>query len=414
MPNIRKCKSRWRGVPAHDHAVSVEIESYGQAMKLLQVTNYFHTHRGGLENIAFKIASGLAAEPFGFDVTWVASEGSPVPEPHDGKLSYVAMRTCNLPEDRFGIPFPLWYPASLWRLRRLVEASDVILLHDCLYMGNVAAFEFAKAANKPVVVLQHIGFVPYGNPIFRWLMLAANYVLGRRVLRGATRILVYSETTAKYWQDKVRFARPPIFILNGVDTTTFRPLEPAARNKLRSDLALQDDKPIVLFVGRFVPKKGLAVVRELATARRDWQFVLAGWGVDDPRQWNLPNVRVENNRSGSSIAELYQAADLLILPSVGEGFPLVIQEAMACGLAVMCGDETAAADSAAAPLLVSAPVDLTDPVGTARLWDGSLPRALDNSHESAALERAAFARRQWSWDAAISLYASLLRDITAS
>ena len=67
----------------------------------------------------------------------------------------------------------------------------------------------------------------------------------------------------------------------------------------------------------------------------DWRFWMAGFGPIDPDKWLLPNVHVLKNRKGQSLAELYQAADLLLIPSYGEGFPLVIQEAMACGLPVI-------------------------------------------------------------------------------
>ena len=53
-------------------------------------------------------------------------------------------------------------------------------------------------------------------------------------------------------------------------------------------------------------------------------------------------MSVHRNLSQAELPPLYQAADLLVLPSVGEGFPLVVQEAMACGTPALVGDETAA------------------------------------------------------------------------
>ena len=108
--------------------------------------------------------------------------------------------------------------------------------------------------------------------------------------------------------------------------------------------------PIALFVGRFVEKKGLHYLREAAAIRRDVQWVFAGWGPIDPGSWGLPNVRTYAGLKDNSLADLYRASDVLVLPSKGEGFPLVVQEALACGLPVVCGSELTQADPAAADL----------------------------------------------------------------
>ena len=70
--------------------------------------------------------------------------------------------------------------------------------------------------------------------------------------------------------------------------------------------------------------------------KKAWSFWLNSWMqgfslLIRKLTWRLPNIHVFRDLQGSSLAELYRATDLLILPSVGEGFPLVIQEAMACG-----------------------------------------------------------------------------------
>src|SRR4029077_19092998 len=100
--------------------------------------------------------------------------------------------------------------------------------------------------------------------------------------------------------------------------------------------------PLFLFLGRFVEKKGLPVLRELAQRLPQVRLLLAGWGPIDPAAWGLPNVTVVRSPSTGELSALYQAADLLLLPSVGEGFPRSVQEAMACGTPALVGSETAA------------------------------------------------------------------------
>src|SRR4051794_27724208 len=130
-------------------------------MRLLIVTHFYPAHRGGIEVVAGELARRLAAK--GVQIAWAASDvdsSTQVP-------GAVPMRTWNITERRLGFPYPLWSPASLSRLRSLIEWCDVVHLHDSLYLGNFLAARMARRAGKPIVVTQHIGEVPYRSPILR-------------------------------------------------------------------------------------------------------------------------------------------------------------------------------------------------------------------------------------------------------
>ncbi|MFX8373784.1 glycosyltransferase, partial [Acinetobacter baumannii] len=85
----------------------------------------------------------------------------------------------------------------------------------------------------------------------------------------------------------------------------------------------------------------------------------------DPGAWGLPNVHVFSQLQGATLVPLYQASDAFLLPSIGEGLPLVMQEALACGLPVICGSETADADPAARAFIEGVAIDQADPDKTA-------------------------------------------------
>lgn len=116
--------------------------------------------------------------------------------------------------------------------------------------------------------------------------------------------------------------------------------------------------------------------------------------------------------SGGTLASLYRASSILVLPSAGEGFPLVIQEALACGLPVLCGLETASADSSACSFVTGALVDPRDPERTAQLFSQEMARLLAKPNTTAErMKRFEFAHSSYSWAAAAEQYTNLLHEL---
>jgi len=372
--------------------------------RLLTVSNFFDSHRGGLEIVAGRLARELAAR--GFAVTWLASDTTAPPA--DPRLACVAARVWNVAEDRLGVPWPVLSPGSVARLWREVRAADAVLLHDALYMASVVTFLAAKIHRRPLVVIQHIGQIPYRSPLLRGLMALANRLVAAPVLTGADQVVFISEFVRAFFA-RLRFRSPTQLVFNGVDTEVFRPACGDERTAARRRFGL--DGPVALFVGRFVEKKGVEILRRAAAARPDVTFAFAGWGVIDPASWGLPNVRVFPDLAGASLADLYRAADVFVLPSQGEGFPLVVQEALACGLPVICGAESTGADAEAAAFLHGVDVESRDQDAAAAEVLAAMDVALAENAPAEAQRRFEFVRRRYAWSAAADRYAEMLAGL---
>lgn len=379
-------------------------------MRITLVTHYYPAHRGGVERIAGQLAARLAASG-NARIRWHASDCDPAPEPAPG-VTPVPAGSWNLAERRLGFPYPLWSPAALVRLARQCRDTDVVHLHDCLYLGNLVACAAARIARRPVLVTQHVGEVPYRNRLLHSLQRLANRVLGAWVLGSAHQVVFESEAVRRYFSRFVRFRAPSVLVENGVDTEMFQPAAADRRDELRARLGAPPGTAVLLYVGRFVEKKGLLVLQQLCARFAAARWVFAGWGPLDPSAWNRPNVRVVHSPTARELPALYQAADLLVLPSVGEGFPLSVQEAMACGTPAMVGSETASGCPQAGDMLLH---EATGGADTAARWAVRLELLLASPTALEAMRPrvAAFAREHWSWEQCAARYTEILRACAA-
>lgn len=374
-------------------------------MKIGVVTHYMPPHIGGIELVADSLYRAYLDA--GFEVRWVASrEPSDSARREDGRIR---VGSWNGLERKLGVPWPVLGPEGIREINRLVQWADVVHLHDSLYEGSFVASLLARRARKPVILSQHIGFVKYRSSALNAAQHFANLTVGRAVMRRATRLVFCTRAAEQFATALLRERLPATsYIANGVDTNRFRPPSNEERRKARLELGLQENARVALFVGRLVEKKGIDVLAGVIKRMPDHLFLIAGDGplrtiissVSDNTMW-FPSVAPE------MMPAMYQAADVLVLPSHGEGLPLSVQEAMATGLPVIVSKDeafTSTLDSEGA-CLASERTSEAFCFSMKKLADGA-DLALNLVARSREL-----AVREWSLDTMTARYVELIREL---
>jgi glycosyltransferase involved in cell wall biosynthesis len=217
-------------------------------------------------------------------------------------------------------------------LRRLMASHrpDVVHTHTSKagWLGRAAAF----AARVPVVAHTFPGHVlqDYFSAFrSRWLK-----ALERRLARRTDLLFAVSPSCADELagervatRDRLRVLRPAV------------PLEvPLGREQARSELGIGDGEFRIVCAGRLVAIKRVEDFVDVLGQRGDWSGDVAGAG---PLRGELEalgrrvGARVRWLGAVPGIARMLAAYDVLVLPSVREGCPLIAVEAFAAGVPVV-------------------------------------------------------------------------------
>ena len=207
------------------------------------------------------------------------------------------------------------------------------LVQSFLFHANVAARLAAPLAGRPWVV----GGLRVAERQRRW-----HPTLDRLTSGLATGSVCVSEGVARFSRDVGRLDPDRLVVIpNGVDPTPFD----LARAADRASFGVPPGAFLTLYVGRLDPQKGLGYLLDAASkvaeVRPDWHLALVGDGPERQalrsRSGSDPNLggRVHWLGRRDDVPALLKGADVLVLPSLWEGMPNVVLEAMASRLAVV-------------------------------------------------------------------------------
>ncbi len=243
-----------------------------------------------------------------------------------------------------GIPVECLAISARSPIRAIRTLADALrrrqpkLIQSFLFHANVASRIAAHLAFRPVVPWIVGGLrVAERRPSGRW-----HLRLDRWTHRLASGSVCVSEGVKRFTSAIGGIPEDRLVVIpNGVDPTPFDLAEPLPRPELGSS----DFETLLLFIGRLDPQKGITHLLDaaegLAARRNDWRLVLIGDGPLRPeiesRLASSPALARHVDPIGrrEDIAAALRCADAFVLPSLWEGMPNVVLEAMAARLPVI-------------------------------------------------------------------------------
>ncbi|ELY54941.1 LPS biosynthesis protein [Natronococcus amylolyticus DSM 10524] len=235
-------------------------------------------------------------------------------------------------------------PGIVSDLVREAEQYDVVHIHSHLYFSSLMAALVSQLRDKPTVLTNH-GIM--SQSVSKWVQLTYLPTVGRLAFESADRILCYHERDRNELLD--RGVTTDIDVIhNGIDCEQFAPT--ATDGGDVSQVADDgSESPYIAFVGRLQPGKGahflIDAFARIADSYPERNLVLVG---DGPQREELEALAHEEGVAdrveflgevpNEQIPAVVGEADVFALPSLAEGMPRTVLEALACETPVVTTD----------------------------------------------------------------------------
>lgn len=375
-----------------------------------------------MDRYAHRLHDWLESTNPGFEVRLAAHIGALTRETRaDGRSSGGFVRWWTQPVDpsRVVLPGPLHEPhkyAARYffyprRLKREAKRADLVHILDHAY-----AHLLVSARRRPVVITVHdlMPVIVLRSPTDGWQAGLRNRFL-RTTLKALRQAEVYIVPTewlrgelATWLGDDRRIRVVPF----GVDRAFFSESS-GARARGRSDWRIPEEAFVVLHVGSTVERKNVPVVIQTVArlrAETDAYLLQVGGRLSGEQEQLVEQlglrrwVRTVTSADETTLRRAYRAADVLLFPSLYEGFGYPVLEAFASGLPVVTSGAGGLREVGGDGALV---VEGRDP---AAYVEALTDLAEDTARREALVDRGRARARSFTWQRTAERTAEVYRD----
>lgn len=321
-------------------------------MRVLQIVPSISLIYGGPSQMVLGLSSALARQGVKVTILTTDSNGDTGQEPLDVPL--------NTPIEQDGYKIIYFRCAPFRRYKFSADllkwlnhhAHEFDLAHIHALFSPISSFAATISRRRKLpYILRPLGTLdPADLRKKRQLKQLYAAILERPNLAGAAAIHFTTVQEAKV-SERFGVSTRDLVIPLGVNPIK---IGEAGEEVVRSKLGIPEDVPLVLFMSRIDPKKGLNLLlpalEVLLGEGLNFHFVLAGTNPQDPEFEEKIKLQIQNSQlrshttitgfvTGELKSTLLQAADLFVLPSYYENFGIAVAEAMAAETPVVVSDQ---------------------------------------------------------------------------
>lgn len=310
-------------------------------MKILQITPYFLPHNGGIERYVYNLSGSLVQNGHEVEI-WTSN----IPETkEEEELNGIRVRRFKC----FGTPLrnPI-VPGFFRAIKRDIQDFDLIHAHMIYSTAAISGIYMKQKSGLPLVITHH-GRMIFEEPWKDMIVSVYEKLFIKEILKGADRIVALSNSDSEFLGSFNKINKINV-IPNGIDIIKKDP-----QPDLDFDQFLMKNeifnKNIIFFAGRLIESKGLNFLIDSIDKYKsnldnsNFIVVIAGKGPHfknlqfQCQRYKLTHlVKFIGDLPFCNIIKIYHKSKIFILPSISEGFPTTVLEAMYFGIPVIATD----------------------------------------------------------------------------
>jgi len=330
-------------------------------MNILYVLPFFNFKRGGTVTVPYQLAREI--QKYGYNACILTTDFE-LDESilAESSKDNIEVHVIN---NQINLALFLYSPKIKDWLKKNLTKFDIIHLHNYRTYQNIVVSKYARRFNIPYVLQAHGSLLrDYGKTI---LKTTYDLVWGYEILRFANRVVALTEQEVEQYIMMGVKKRRISLIPNAIDVNAFTSL--SLNGAFRKKYNIPEKDKIILFLGRIHKIKGLDLLldayRKIRNEYDDVKLVVVGPDdgylhqfLDRVNKLGLErDVIVTGPLFGVEKLSAYVDADLFVLPSMYETFPMTILESYMCGTPAVVTQNASASSLIREICMISEPTE---------------------------------------------------------